>query len=63
MLLEALHQRWVMLIESLPDDGLARRFRHPEIGTVTLSEVLGMYAWHGRHHVAHVTSLRERRGW
>jgi uncharacterized damage-inducible protein DinB len=62
-LLEGLHQRWVMLLESLPDDAFARRFRHPEIGTVTLSEVLGMYAWHGRHHVAHVTGLRERQGW
>jgi uncharacterized damage-inducible protein DinB len=62
-LLEALHQRWVALLESLADADFKRRFRHPEIGTVTLGEVLGMYAWHGPHHVAHVTELRTRKGW
>jgi uncharacterized damage-inducible protein DinB len=62
-LLEALHQRWVAMLESLSDDDFARRFRHPEIGVVTLGEVLGMYAWHGPHHVAHITGLRQRNGW
>jgi uncharacterized damage-inducible protein DinB len=62
-LLEALHQRWVAMLESLADDDFARRFRHPEIGVVTLGEVLGMYAWHGPHHAAHVRGLRERKGW
>jgi len=62
-LLEALHQRWVALLESLSDDDLGRCFRHPEIGVVTLGEVLGMYAWHGPHHAAHITGLRQRKGW
>jgi hypothetical protein len=62
-LLDALHQRWVALLETLSDEDFHRRFRHPELGTVTLAEVLGMYAWHGPHHVAHVTHLRETKGW
>ena len=62
-LLEALHQRWFMLLEylSLPD--YARKFRHPEHGLMNLEWLLRLYAWHGRHHVAHITSLRERMGW
>jgi uncharacterized damage-inducible protein DinB len=62
-LLEALHLRWVALLQSLADDDFARRFRHPEIGLVTLGEVLGIYAWHGPHHVAHISGLRQRNGW
>lgn len=62
-LLDALHQRWVALLEALSDADFSRRFRHPEIGTVTLGEVLGMYAWHGPHHVAHITQLRKQKGW
>jgi uncharacterized damage-inducible protein DinB len=61
--LEALHSRWVLLLRSLSPADFARRFRHPEMGTVSLDEYLALYAWHGRHHVAHVTSLRERMGW
>jgi uncharacterized damage-inducible protein DinB len=62
-LLEALHRRWAAMLESLADEDFSRRFRHPEIGVVTLGEVLGMYSWHGRHHVAHITGLRGRMGW
>ena len=51
------------MLETLSGDDFARRVRHPEIGVVTLGEVLGMYAWHGRHHVAHITNLRQRKGW
>jgi uncharacterized damage-inducible protein DinB len=63
-LLEALHARWVPLLERLgPTEG-ARQLRHPEHGRLmSLDELLAMYAWHGDHHVAHVTSLRERMGW
>jgi uncharacterized damage-inducible protein DinB len=63
-LLEALHRRWVGLLQRLgPGDG-ARQFRHPEHGRlITIDEVLAMYAWHGEHHAAHVTGLRERMGW
>jgi hypothetical protein len=62
-LLQALHQRWVYLLESLSDAEFARQYNHPEMGVVRLDWVLAMYAWHSRHHVAHITGLRERMGW
>ena len=62
-LLDALHERWVMLLRSLTPDQFARTFRHPELGLMTLDKNLALYAWHGRHHVAHITGLRERKGW
>jgi hypothetical protein len=62
-LLEALHARWVALLKSLGEADWARTFRHPELGVVPLEKNLALYAWHGRHHVAHVTALRERMGW
>src|SRR6266568_6390831 len=52
-LLESLHGRWVVLLRALPVAALARTFRHPELGVVTLDQQLQMYAWHGRHHIAH----------
>jgi hypothetical protein len=63
-LLESLHARWVPLLQRLgPAEG-ARQFRHPEHGRLmTIDELLAMYAWHGEHHTAHVTRLRERMGW
>ena len=63
-LLDALHVRWVALLRSLTPEDLERDFRHPEKGRLMrLDSTLGMYAWHGKHHVAHVTALREREGW
>jgi hypothetical protein len=62
-LLEALHRRWVILLRSLDAKQFARAFQHPEWGRTTLDTALQMYAWHGRHHVAHITGLRERKGW
>jgi hypothetical protein len=62
-LLEALHHRWDVLLRSLRPEDFARRLRHPERGTMTLDDVAGYYAWHSRHHVAHITSLRQREGW
>jgi hypothetical protein len=62
-LLESLHSRWVMLLRSLTPKDLARTFIHPERGTVTLRDTIALYAWHGRHHVAHITGLRTRMGW
>lgn len=62
-LLDALHRRWVLLLRSLTPADAARTFRHPELGVVTLDRNIGLYAWHGRHHIAHITSLRERMGW
>ncbi|HTS00901.1 MAG TPA: putative metal-dependent hydrolase [Thermoanaerobaculia bacterium] len=62
-LLAALHERWVALLRSFGEADWARAFRHPELGVVPLERNLALYAWHGRHHVAHVTALRERAGW
>lgn len=62
-LLESLHERWVFFLRSLGPPNLKRTFRHPELGTVSLEQNIALYAWHGRHHVAHITSLREREGW
>ena len=63
-LLDALHLRWVALLRSLDSDDLNRGLRHPEHDRVlTLKQMLGLYAWHGRHHVAHITSLKKREGW
>ena len=62
-LLEALHHRWDVLLRSLHPEDFARRLRHPEMGTMTLDDMVELYAWHGRHHVAHITSLRDREGW
>jgi len=62
-LLESLHHRWILLLRSLTPADIARALSHPELGRVTLDTYLQMYAWHGRHHVAHITSLRERMGW
>lgn len=63
-LLEFLHQRWLMLLRQLKTADYTRQFRHPEHGRAfTLGETLAFYAWHGRHHVAHITSLRMRKGW
>ena len=63
-LLECLHRRWVLLLRELSPAEFARRFRHPEHGrSIGLDEVVAMYAWHGRHHTAQITSLRTRMGW
>ncbi len=63
-LLEALHVRWVLLLRQLGGDDWAKTFIHPEHRREwTLDELLAMYAWHGDHHVAHITSLRGRMKW
>ena len=62
-LLEALHARWVPLLQGLGATDGARQLRHPEHGRLmTIDELVAMYAWHGEHHTAHVTRLRERMG-
>ncbi len=63
-LLDALHLRWVALLRSMDTDDFNRGLRHPEHGrALTLKQMLALYAWHGRHHVAHITSLKKREGW
>lgn len=62
-LLDSLHDRWIRLLRSLTPEQWKRTFRHPDLGAMTLEKTLALYAWHGRHHVAHVTGLRKREGW
>jgi len=62
-LLDSLHDRWMRLLRSMTPEQWKRTFRHPELGPMTLEKTLALYAWHGRHHVAHITALREREGW
>ncbi len=62
-LLELLHTRWVNVLRAVADEQWSRTVQHPENGQMRLDFLLGLYAWHGRHHVAHVTALRERMGW
>ena len=66
MLLDALHQRWVTMLRSLEPQDFARTTRHPEHaawGAFSLDVMLGLYEWHGRHHTAHITGLRQRMNW
>jgi uncharacterized damage-inducible protein DinB len=63
-LLDALHERWTALLRALTPEQLARIVHHPEHPQpMSLERLLDLYAWHSRHHVAHVTALREREGW
>jgi len=62
-LLEALHERWVTLLEAMAPADFERPLMHPEIGAITLDRLVQLYAWHGPHHVAHVTALRARNSW
>jgi len=64
LLIEALHNRWVRLAKGLDHDALHKTFFHPETDAeVSVQTLLAIYAWHGRHHVAHITGLRQRNGW
>jgi hypothetical protein len=62
-LLQGLHARWALLLHSLGDVEYARTFMHPELGEIRLDWTLGLYDWHCRHHLGHITSLRAREGW
>lgn len=62
-LIEPLHARWVLLLRSLRNAEFTRRIKHPEWGEITVDWLLAQYAWHSRHHVAHINNLREREGW
>jgi len=61
--LESLHDRWVRLLRSLSAQDWKKTFRHPDLGPMTLEKTLSLYAWHGRHHVAHITELRKQMSW
>ena len=63
-LLDALHSRWVFLLRRLQPSDFKRTYHHPEWKTpMSLDDAIAMYAWHGRHHVGHITALREREKW
>jgi DinB superfamily len=62
-LLEALHQRWIVLLKSLTPEQLERKLIHPETGECSIRQHIGLYAWHGEHHLAHITGLVGREGW
>jgi uncharacterized damage-inducible protein DinB len=62
-LLERLHERWVRVLEAIAPEQWQRTYWHPESGKHTLDGLLSVYAWHGPHHVAHITSLRQRERW
>ena len=62
-MLDALHDRWVRLLRSMTPEQWKRTFRHPDLGPMTLEKALALYAWHGKHHVAHITELRKRMSW
>jgi uncharacterized damage-inducible protein DinB len=62
-LLDALHHRWMILLRSLDAAALGKVFVHPAMGPMPLSKTIQLYAWHGRHHTAHITALRRRSAW
>jgi hypothetical protein len=62
-LVDNLHARWVVLLRTLKPEDWERKLTHPEAGLMSLDMMLGMYAWHGRHHVAHIAELRKRNQW
>jgi hypothetical protein len=62
-LIESLHTRWVVMLNSLKPADFDRGFRHPELGLMRLGTNIALYAWHGKHHAAHITGLRERMAW
>lgn len=62
-ILASLHQRWLILLQGLSDSDWQRTIQHPENGSMTLEKCLAIYAWHGRHHTAHITELRKRNNW
>ena len=62
-LLEFLHLRWDILLHALPPEAFSRTLRHPVNGVMTIDNLIHHYAWHGRHHIAQITALRQREGW
>lgn len=62
-LIEGLHERWVLLLRSMKPEDFVRKFVHPESGIQTVDRIVALYSWHGAHHIAHITGLRQRNGW
>ena len=62
-MIEGLHKRWMMNLRSLNSDQIARTYIHPESGLWRIDQNAAMYAWHGKHHLAHINGLKQRMGW
>lgn len=62
-LLDLLHKRWIILLNSLTDEQFQRTMQYPDWGNITIDKTLGLYAWHSRHHLAHITKLKKKMGW
>ncbi len=62
-LLDAIHKRWLILLRALGPEDFERRWNSPDRGELSVDVLLQIYGWHGKHHVAHITALREREGW
>lgn len=63
ILLDTLHKRWTCLLHSLTPADMEKTFVHPDSGEVSVGETIGLYAWHGKHHLAHITSLHQPKSW
>jgi uncharacterized damage-inducible protein DinB len=62
-LIAGLHARWLQYLRALPAEAFAKTMEHPVNGPMSLDRVVALYGWHGRHHTAQITSLRQRQGW
>ena len=62
-IIDGVHSRWTSLLNSMTDNDYKRKLNHPESGEWTLEKMLGLYDWHSRHHLAHITTLAERENW
>src|ERR1044071_4776544 len=62
-IIDGIHARWATFLNAMSPDDFEKTFRHPETGDWTLDGALALYAWHSRHHTAHITHLRDREGW
>ncbi|NUQ21964.1 MAG: bacillithiol transferase BstA [Gemmatimonadaceae bacterium] len=62
-ILDGLHDRWTKLLRSMTSADFERKLEHPQNGVLTLDRMLALYAWHSRHHVAHITELSRRERW
>ncbi len=62
-IIEGIHGRWAVMLKSMSDVDFKRELIHPDSGKWTLDKFLGLYVWHSKHHLAHITALRERKGW
>lgn len=62
-IIDSLHKRWTTLLKQLNNKELDKEFLHPESGVKNLRETISHYAWHGNHHLAQITSLKQRMNW